>query len=147
VLLAVAGAWGSPAVWPQAVGGGVWRPGNNRWNGLPLASMPTALVGEEAIMEDYFVWMTTRQIKPGTLIDFERAWRPGTHPDGMLRAYAYWSEDQREIVGVSFWTSRESCDAWRASAAEASRRAAMAGFVVGEREAFYRGRELHVPDR
>lgn len=36
-------------------------------------------------MEEHFVWMTTRQIKPGTLADFERAWRPDTHPEGMLR--------------------------------------------------------------
>jgi hypothetical protein len=33
-------------------------------------------------MEEHFVWMTTRQIQPGTLADFERAWRPGTHPEG-----------------------------------------------------------------
>ncbi len=57
-------------------------------------------------MEEHFVWMTTRHIKPGTLADFERAWRPGTHPEGMLRAYAYWSADEREIVGVSFWVSQ-----------------------------------------
>src|SRR5215471_9423019 len=56
-------------------------------------------------MEEHFVWMTTRQIKPGTLADFERA-----------------------------------------SGAEARRRAAMAAYVLGEQEAFYRGRELHVPD-
>jgi hypothetical protein len=54
-------------------------------------------------MEEHFVGMTTRQIQPGTLADLERAWRPGTHPEGMLRAYACWSEDEREIVGISFW--------------------------------------------
>jgi hypothetical protein len=64
----------------------------------------------------------------------------------MLRAYAYWSEDEQEIVGVSFWVSRESCDASRASDGEARRREAMAGYLVGEQEAFCRGRELHVPD-
>ena len=69
-----------------------------------------------------------------------------THPDGMLRAHAYWSEDEREIIGVSFWASRQSCDAWRASSDEARRRQAMADYVMGEHEAFYRGRELHVPD-
>jgi heme-degrading monooxygenase HmoA len=63
----------------------------------------------------------------------------------MLRAYAYWSEDEREIVGVSFWASRQSCEEWRASGAEARRRQAMAGYVLGEQEAFYRGRELVVP--
>ena len=46
-------------------------------------------------MEEHFVWMTTRQIEPGTLSGFERAWRPDTHPEGMLRAYAYWSADER----------------------------------------------------
>jgi hypothetical protein len=64
----------------------------------------------------------------------------------MLRAYGYWSEDEREIVGVSFWVSKGLCDAWRVSAAEARRREAMAGYVLGEQEAFYQGRELHVPD-
>ena len=96
-------------------------------------------------MEEHFVWMTTRQIRPGTLADFERAWRPDTHPEGMLRAYAYWSEDEREIVGISLWASRQSCEAWRASGAEARRREAMAGYVLAEQEAFYRGRELVVP--
>jgi heme-degrading monooxygenase HmoA len=113
-----------------------------------MGSLPLAwatLVAEEATMEEYFVWMTTRQIKPGTLTDFERAWRPHTHPEGMRRAYAYWSEDEREIIGVSFWDSQQSCDAWRASGTEAGRRAAMAAYILGEQEAFYRGRELIVP--
>jgi heme-degrading monooxygenase HmoA len=96
-------------------------------------------------MQEHFVWMTTRNIRPGTLADFERAWRPGRHPEGMLRAYAYWSEDEQEIIGVSFWASQESCEAFRASEAEAHRREAMAPYVVSEREAFYRGRELIVP--
>jgi heme-degrading monooxygenase HmoA len=96
-------------------------------------------------MEEHFVWMTTRRIKPGALAEFERAWRPDTHPDGMLRAYAYWSGDEQQIIGVSFWDSKESCDAWRASEAEERRRSAMAPYVVDEQEAFYRGRELIVP--
>jgi heme-degrading monooxygenase HmoA len=49
------------------------------------------------------------------------------------------------VVGVSFWDSKESCDAWRASDAEAHRRKAMAPYVVEEGEAFYRGRKLAVP--
>jgi hypothetical protein len=61
-----------------------------------------ALVPEEAAMEEHFVWMTTRRIKPGTLTDFESAWRPDRHPEGMQRAYAYWSEDEQQIIGVSF---------------------------------------------
>jgi heme-degrading monooxygenase HmoA len=97
--------------------------------------------------EEHFVWTTTRRIKPGTLTDFEGAWRPDTHPEGMLRAYAYWSEDEQQIIGVSFWASKESCDAWRASEAEGRRRAAMAPYVLDEQEAFYRGRELAVPAR
>ena len=96
-------------------------------------------------MEEHFVWMTTRQIKPGTLADFERAWRPDTHPEGMLRAYAYWPADEREIIGVSFWASQELCQAWRSSGSEARRREAMAAYVLGEQERFYRGRELRVP--
>ena len=98
-------------------------------------------------MEEHFVWMTTRRIKPGTLAEFERAWRPDTHPEGMLRAYAFWSEDEGQIIGVSFWASRQACDAWRASDAEARRRQAMATYVSDEQEAFYRGRELAVPVR
>jgi heme-degrading monooxygenase HmoA len=81
-------------------------------------------------MEEHFVWVTTRQIKPGALADFERVWRPGAHPEGMLRAYAYWSEDEQEVVGVSFWASKKSCEAWRASEAETRRRAAMAPYSL-----------------
>ncbi|MFG2289710.1 hypothetical protein ACGFOU_27015 [Streptomyces sp. NPDC048595] len=96
-------------------------------------------------MEEHFVWVTTRRIKPGTLEDFERAWRPHPYPRALRRAYAYWSEDGHEITGVSFWDSKEACDAWRASDEEQRRRAAMAPFVVEEREGFYRGGELTVP--
>ncbi|MGW3622878.1 antibiotic biosynthesis monooxygenase [Streptomyces sp. NPDC000880] len=98
-------------------------------------------------MEDYFVWVTTRRIKPGTLEEFERAWRPGAKPQGLRRAYAYWSEDGQEITGVSFWDSREACDSWRSSDGEKQRREAMAPYVVEEREGFYRGGELTVPGR
>jgi hypothetical protein len=108
------------------------------------APVPRAPVLEEAAMEEHFVWMTTRQIKPGTLAAFERAWRPDTPPEGMLRAYAYWSEDHQQIIGVSFWAS---CDAWRESEAEARRGAAMAPHVISEQEAFYRGRELTLRPR
>jgi heme-degrading monooxygenase HmoA len=100
---------------------------------------------KEAAMPEHFVWMTTRRIKPGTLTDFERAWRPERNPEGMRRAYAYWSEDEQEVVGVSFWDSKESCDAWRASEAEAHRHQAMAPYLVHEEEHFYRGRELAIP--
>src|SRR5262249_58135718 len=103
--------------------------------------------GEEATVEDPVVWMPTRQLKPGARAVFEGAWRPDAPPEGMLRAYAYWSADEREIIGVSFWASQELCEAWRSSAAETRRREAMAAYVAGEQERFYRGRELHVPDR
>ena len=52
-------------------------------------------------MDEHFAWMTTRQISR-TLAGFERAWRPDTHPGGMLRAYAYWSEDKRQSSGCRF---------------------------------------------
>ncbi|GHB70075.1 hypothetical protein GCM10010377_70990 [Streptomyces viridiviolaceus] len=96
-------------------------------------------------MKEHFVWVTTRRIRPGTLNDFENAWRPATHPEGMHRAFAYWSQDEQEITGVSFWDSEEACDSWRASESETQRRAAMASYVVEEREGFYRGRELAIP--
>ena len=101
---------------------------------------------EEGAMEENFVWMaTTGGVKPGTLADFERLWRPERHPDGMLHAYAYWSDDEQEIIAVSSWVSREACDEWRASSEETRRRAAMAPYVLSEQDGYYRGRELIVP--
>ncbi|MFI2436710.1 hypothetical protein [Streptomyces sp. NPDC018693] len=100
---------------------------------------------EEAVMDEHFVWVTTRRLRAGTLEDFRRAWQPEPAPEGLHRAFAYWSEDGQEITGVSFWSSREDCDAWRTSESETRRRAAMAPYVVEEREGFYRGRELGVP--
>ena len=41
------------------------------------------------------------------------------------------------------WPGESAVAVWRS---EARRRAAMAGSVLAEQEAFYRGRELHVPD-
>jgi heme-degrading monooxygenase HmoA len=102
---------------------------------------------EEAAVEEHFVWVTTRRIRPGALEEFERAWRPDPSPQGMRRAFAYWSEDAQEVTGVSFWDSKEACDSWRTSESEAQRRANMAAYVVEEREGFYRGRELAVPQR
>jgi heme-degrading monooxygenase HmoA len=89
-------------------------------------------------MEEIFVWMTTRRIKPGTLADFERTWRPERHPGGILHAYAYWSDDEQEIIAVSSWVSREACDAWRTSWEKTRRRAAIAPYVLSEQEGFYR---------
>ncbi|MFD5097894.1 antibiotic biosynthesis monooxygenase [Streptomyces albidochromogenes] len=96
-------------------------------------------------MDEHFVWVTTRRVRPGALEDFERAWRPSAHPDGMRRAFAYWSEDGEEVTGVSFWESRQACDSWRGSDAEKRRRDAMAPYVVEEREGYYRGGELAIP--
>jgi hypothetical protein len=70
-----------------------------------------ASVRREAATEEHFVWITTRRIKPDTLAHFERAWRPDTHPDTMLRAFAHWSDDEQHVIGVSFRASMESCDA------------------------------------
>jgi heme-degrading monooxygenase HmoA len=96
-------------------------------------------------MEKRYVWVTTRRIKPDTLDDFEEAWRPEQRPEGMERAFAYWSTDGREVMGVSFWDSKESCDRWRDSDAEARRREAIAPYLEEESEAFYEGRELGMP--
>ncbi len=98
-------------------------------------------------MDEHFVWVTTRRIKPGALADFEAAWRPSATPEGMRHAYAMWSEDELEVIGISFWDSRASCEAWRASDAEAQRREAMAPYVEDERESYYQGRELGLPGR
>ena len=95
--------------------------------------------------EERYVWVTTRRLMPGSLEGFERAWRPEGHPGGMVGAFAYWSEDGREVVGVSFWESKESCDRWRASEAESHRREAMSAYVEQESEDFYTGRALRIP--
>ncbi len=90
-------------------------------------------------------YVTTRRIKARKLEDFERAWRPERHPDGMVGALAYWSEGGEEVTSVSVWDSKESCDRWRASEAETHRREAMAPYVEEERESFYQGVALKVP--
>jgi heme-degrading monooxygenase HmoA len=96
-------------------------------------------------VEEYYVWTTTRRIEPGTRADFEQAWRPAEFPGGMLRAYELWSDANDEVVGVSFWDSRESCERFRASEVETKRREAMAPYVLDERSATYTGRELEIP--
>jgi hypothetical protein len=52
-------------------------------------------------MEENFVWMTTRRIKPGTPADFERTRRPERHPAGMLHACACRSYDEQGIIALS----------------------------------------------
>ena len=91
------------------------------------------------------VWITTRRLKPGAREEFSRSWRPREFPAGMLRAYECYSPDGTEVVGVSIWDSPESREAYRLSAVESERRAAMAPYVVEERSGFYAGRELTIP--
>ena len=96
-------------------------------------------------MDEHYIWVTSRVIKPGARSDFEQAWKPRTFPRGMLRAYELRSDESEEIIGVSVWDSRESCEQYRSSAVEAERRAAMAPFVLEERSHTYVGRELKIP--
>jgi len=94
------------------------------------------------------VWITTRRLRPGTTReDFSRAWRPGTFPDGMLRAYECWTEDGTEVVGISFWESAEARDRYRLSEVESERRRAMAPLVSQETSGAYSVRELKIPGR
>ncbi len=97
-------------------------------------------------LEGQVVWMTTRRLKPGTSHEeFSRAWRPSAFPEGMLRAYECWSEDGREVVGISVWESAETRERFRLSDVEAERRQAMAPFVVEETSGTYSARELKIP--
>lgn len=96
-------------------------------------------------LDQTYVWITTRRLKPGSREEFSRAWKPGDFPAGMLRAYECYSADGDEVVGISIWESPEARDAYRLSETESRRRAAMAPFVVEERGGFYTGRELRIP--
>ena len=98
-------------------------------------------------MNQQYVWITTRRIKPGAYEEFSRAWRPDEIPAGMLRAWEYYAEDRNEVVGVSLWDSPESRDNYRLSDVETRRRAAMAPYVEREQSGFYVGRELRLPRR
>jgi hypothetical protein len=98
-------------------------------------------------LDQTYVWITTRRLKPGSYEEFSRAWRPSGFPDGMLRAYECYSADGNELVGISIWDSPESRDRYRLSEVESKRREAMAPFVVEERSGFYTGRELKIPRR
>jgi heme-degrading monooxygenase HmoA len=98
-------------------------------------------------LDQAFVWITTRRLKPGTRDEFSRAWRPTEFPEGMLRAYECYSADGNEVVGISIWDSPQSRERFRLSEVEAKRRRAMAPFVIEERAGFYTGRELKIPER
>jgi hypothetical protein len=96
-------------------------------------------------LDQTYVWITTRTLRPGTSDEFSRAWRPSKFPEGMLRSYECYSPDGNEVVGISTWDSPESRERYRLSEVEANRRQAMAPFVIEERSGFYVGRELRIP--
>ena len=96
-------------------------------------------------LDQSYVWISTRRLKPGSREEFSNAWRPRGVPDGMLRAYECYSADGNEVVGISIWGSPESRERFRLSEGEAERRRAMAPFVLEESSGFYVGRELKIP--
>jgi heme-degrading monooxygenase HmoA len=98
-------------------------------------------------LDQTYVWITTRRLRPGAREEFSRAWKPREFPPGMLRAYECYSADGNEVVGISIWDSAESRDAYRLSEVESERRRAMAPYVVEETSGFYTARELGVAVR
>jgi hypothetical protein len=96
-------------------------------------------------LDQTYVWITTRKLRPGNREGFSQAWRPSRFPEGMLRAYELYSADGNEVVGISIWDSPESRDRYRLSEVESRRRQAMAPFVLEENSGFYVGRELGIP--
>jgi heme-degrading monooxygenase HmoA len=98
-------------------------------------------------LDQTYVWITTRKLRPGAREEFSRAWKPGRFPEGMLRAYECYSKDGNEVVGISIWDSPESRDRYRLSEVESERRKAMAPYVIEETSGFYIGRELGIPER
>ena len=96
-------------------------------------------------MAEFYVWVTTRRITEGTLDDLRQAWEPPQPPEGMTRAFEWVSNDGRTVIGVSHWTAEDSCERYRASDAEAERRARMAPYVESEKSQTYSGRELTIP--
>lgn len=98
-------------------------------------------------LDQTYVWITTRKLRPGTREEFSRAWRPSEFPEGMLRSYECYSADGSEVVGISIWDSSESRDRYRLSEVESRRREAMTPFVLEESSGFYTGRELKIPTR
>ena len=96
-------------------------------------------------LDQTYVWITTRKLKPSAREDFSSAWKPSNFPKGMLRAYELTSPDGNEVVGISVWDSVESRDEYRKSDVESQRRQAMAPYVLEEQSGFYLGRELRIP--
>jgi hypothetical protein len=99
-------------------------------------------------LEGQVAWITTRQLRPGTTREeFSRAWRPSEFPEGMLRAYECWSDDDSEVVGISIWASTAARERYRLSDVESERRRAMAPLVAKESSGVYSIRELKIPQR
>jgi len=98
-------------------------------------------------LDQQYVWITTRKLKPGSREEFRRAWQPSEFPDGMLRAYELDGVGSDEVVGISVWDSPESRERYRLSEVEVERQRAMAPFVVEASSGFYIGRELKIPRR
>jgi heme-degrading monooxygenase HmoA len=98
-------------------------------------------------LDQQYVWITTRRLKPGSREEFRKAWRPSAFPEGMLRAYEFDAVGGDEVVGISVWDSAESRERYRLSEVEAARHRAMAPFVVEASSGFYVGRELKIPGR
>jgi heme-degrading monooxygenase HmoA len=96
---------------------------------------------------DYYFWVTTRTIKPGSREQFEQSWRPAEFPRGLVGAYVLYAEDGDEVVGISIWDSAEACHRYGDSDVEVRRQAVMDPFVLEERSSFYTGRQLSVPGR
>jgi heme-degrading monooxygenase HmoA len=96
---------------------------------------------------EYYFWVTTREIKPGSREQFEQAWRPSSFPPGLVRAYVLYAEEGNQVVGISIWDSAEACQRFRDSDVEAQREAAMDLFVLEQRSRYYTGRELGLPGR
>lgn len=63
-------------------------------------------------LDQSYVWISTRRLKPGTREEFSRAWRPRGFPDGMLRAYECYAPEENEVVGIS---RRNGAKRWRPS--------------------------------
>jgi hypothetical protein len=81
-----------------------------------------------------------------------RTRKPACRPDGTAaslrsRTTPLRRVEVQEVTGGVVLGVKEACDAWGASEPEAQRRAGMAPYVVEEREGFYRGRELAIPQR
>src|SRR5947207_15552511 len=98
-------------------------------------------------LDQTYVWITTRRLRPGARDEFSRAWRPSEFPEGMLRAYECYSPDGNEVVGISIWDSLESRERFGLSVVESKRAQAMAPFLIDERSGLYLGRDLKIPER